>query len=348
MKKLIKISLTILLATVSLASNVLFAEETDDHHHEEDSFSADHHHNHGAVYANFMPDKILNPDDSEYQAPEATKNYVGLYTAQASIKDLGVDLNLILDIQADGLFNLAYYFENEPESTGQRFYVSEENSIEAVDAVYQDLTLLTGALREGDGGLGSGLIRETIAPVVLLDHQGQPEELYAYMTMAYGLRENYANARVYQNVGLYIADDIVAIDVNHLIGLDSDEQLAVQFELVEDHEDQFLVELPTFELLQHNFDTHLVEHNDFRMDYSSANEFVQKVLAMHLETNTSFPQDTQIELVDTENVTSAGKVVYALLINEAILYGYDGERLYLATEFEENEGDYVVEAWISN
>lgn len=348
MNRLIKFSLAILLAVTSLPSNGVFVGATEEQNHQGNSFNADNHHNHGAVYANFLPDKLLNPDDSDYQAPESTEEYVGLYIAQASIEALGLDIKLILDIQKDGLFNLAYYFENEAESNGHRFYVSEENSVEAVVADYQDLTVLTGALRDGDGGLGSGLIRETIAPVVLLDSQGQPEELYTYLNMAYGLRENYVNARVYQNVGLYIANDIVAVDVNHLIGLDADEPLALQFELVEEHADQFLVERPTFELLQHNFDTHLVDHNDFNMSYQSANEFVQKVLAMHLETNTSFSQDTQVELVEAENITSVSEVVYAMLINESILYVSDGERLYMATEFEENEGQYKVEAWVNS
>lgn len=333
-----------LLTFVNLNPSVLFAEG---------SLNADGHHDHGTSYANFIPHAILNPDDSIYQAPEIVQDYVGLYTAQAAIDEMGVDLKLILNIQEDGLFNLAYYYENEPESTGLRFYATEANSIESVAAVYQDLTFLTGALRDGDGGLGSGLIRETIAPIVLLDGQGQADELYTYMSMAYGLRENYANARIYQNVGLYIAEDNVVMDVNHLIGLESEEELAVAFERVEHHEDQFLVEATIFDLLQNNFDENLIEHNDFRMDYQSANEFVQKVLAMHLQTNTSFPQETQVDLlasatVDLTSVAEAGKAIYSLLINETILYAFDGEKLYMSTEFEEIDGSYTAEKWLTN
>src|SRR5699024_3583844 len=92
--------------------------------------------------------------------------------------------------------------------------------------------------------------------------------------------------RVYQNIGLYLADDVVAVDVNHLIGLDSDEQIVTQFSPVEEgHEDEVLVESRTYELLQESFDNNLIEHNDFRMAYQSENEFMQLVLAMHLRTS---------------------------------------------------------------
>src|SRR5699024_4880799 len=142
------------------------------------------------------------------------------------------------------------------------------------------------------------------------------------------LQEQQVNARIYQDVGLYIAEDVIAVDVNHLIGLESNELLATRFEKVEgDHGDQFLVETQTYEVLQYNFDTHLIEHNDFKMAYQTANEFVQKVLAMHLETNTSFPQDTRINLVEPDKVSlpEDAEAKYAMLINEELLYAFDGE-----------------------
>lgn len=354
MKKYLKWIAIMLLMLIGANRVNVIAEEHDHEHEESGAFSADHHHAHGTTYASFIPEKILNPDDSQYQAPEATEDYVGVYTAQTPIEELGVKLNMILNIQEDGLFNLAYYYENDSENKGIRFYANEANEIQESEAVYQDLNLLTGGLREGEGGLGSGLIGETLSPVVLLDNQGKPEELYAYRSMAYGLREQYVNARVYQNVGLYIAEDVVGVDVNHLIGLDSENQITAQFELVkENHEDQFLVETPTFELLQHNFDTHLVDHNDFDMSYESVNEFVQKVLAMHLETNASFPEDTEVELVNPENVEQASELVewdlvYAMVINDAILYVHDGTKLYMTTEFEVTDGQYSASEWVTN
>lgn len=333
---------------------ILASAENHKHEHgqeEHESFGGEHHHAHGFPKANFIPGQILNPDDSEYQAPEATANYVGLYTAQVKIDELEADLHLILNIQEDGLFNLAYYYRNIPENRGVRFYATDEKQIEKVEAVYQDLIILTAALREGEGSLGSGLIGETISPVVLLNQQGKAEELYAYKNMAYGLRENQVNARVYQNVGLYIVDETIAVDINHLIGLASAEQIVAEFELVEgDHADQFLVEKPVFELLQSNFDTYLIEHNDFKMSFNSVNEFVQKVLTMHLETNTSFPQDTKVELIEPENlmVEDELEITYALLINETILYASDEAHLYMTTEFSENENTYTVSKWQSN
>lgn len=337
MKKYLTFTLSFLLASQVLLLNVL-AEEND------------HHHDHGTSFANFIPDKILNPDDSDYVAPAETADYVGLYTAETAIDALGVDLTLLLRIQEDGLFNLAYYFENDADSQGLRFYANPAGEIEETSAIYQDLTLLTGALREIEDGLGSGLIRETLAPVVLLDETGQAQELYAYQEMAYGLRENYQNARVYQSVGLYISEDgQITIDVPHLIGLDTEEDLLVPFEASDQHEAELLVSTPTFELLQHNFDTYLEDHNDFRMAFDTPNDFVQKVLAMHLETNASFPQDTQVTSVDASLEDS--DATYALLINEELLYAYDADnqKLYMATDFSQNDtNQYTANEWLTN
>lgn len=171
------------------------------------------------------------------------------------------------------------------------------------------------------------------------------------MNMAYGLREQYANARVYQNVGLWLADDIIAVDINHLIGLDSDTQYTAQFQAAE--ADQLLVARPVFEILQDNFDNQLINHNDFDMAYETANEFVQKVLAMHLETNTSFPQDTEIEWVEADNIQlsadlEADPVQYGMLINNQILYAHDGSHLYMASEFDLTDGQYTADQWVTN
>ncbi|MBG9977650.1 hypothetical protein [Ruoffia tabacinasalis] len=348
-----KKSLTLLLTTTLLLSlnPVMILAEEDHDHDATETLAADHHHEHGTNYANFMPANILNPDDSVYEAPEATEDYVGLYTAQTRVEDLDADLELILSIGDDGLFNLAYYFVNSPEQRGVRFYANEEGEVESTEAIYQDLVILTGALREGEGGLGTGLIGKTISPVVLLDEDGEADRLYPYMNLAYDLRENHLNARVYQNVGLYLADDVVAVDVNHLIGLDSDEQIVTQFSSVEEgHEDEVLVESRTYELLQESFDNDLIEHNDFKMDYQSENEFMQLVLAMHLRTNASFPQDTEVELIDPKSVqlNDDSEAQYAMLINDSVLYVFDGESLFMTEEVEEVDGKYTVEKWVTN
>ncbi|WP_455362870.1 hypothetical protein [Ruoffia tabacinasalis] len=345
--------MTLLLTTTLLLSlnPVMILAEEDHDHDATETLAADHHHEHGTNYANFMPANILNPDDSVYEAPEATEDYVGLYTAQTRVEDLDADLELILSIGDDGLFNLAYYFVNSPEQRGVRFYANEEGEVESTEAIYQDLVILTGALREGEGGLGTGLIGKTISPVVLLDEDGEADRLYPYMNLAYDLRENHLNARVYQNVGLYLADDVVAVDVNHLIGLDSDEQIVTQFSSVEEgHEDEVLVESRTYELLQESFDNDLIEHNDFKMDYQSENEFMQLVLAMHLRTNASFPQDTEVELIDPKSVqlNDDSEAQYAMLINDSVLYVFDGESLFMTEEVEEVDGKYTVEKWVTN
>ena len=327
----------------------------EDHNHHHDSFSADDHHNHGTSRANFMPTQILNPDDSVYMAPTETQDYVGTYETQVRIEDLDADLKIIVNVQEDGLLNLAYYFINAEDKAGVRFFANSEGEIEERDAVYQDLVVMTAALREGDGGLGTGLIGKTISPVVLLDEEGQADRLYPYMALAFELRENMQNARVYQNIGLYAVDDKLTLDVNHLIGLESEQTMVVELEAVEgSSEDALLVERHNFELLQDSFDNDLdSDHNDFKMDYKSANDFVQRVLAMHLRTNTSFPANTSLEKLDVEAVElaeslEADEILYAFLLNDTILYAYDGDRLYMAEDATETDGIYTSEHWISS
>ena len=359
MKKILLSLLSATLLSAAIPLNIFAHEEghghsqdSDTEGHSHSSFSADDHHNHGALRANFIPTNILNPDDSIYQAPQATADYVGTYSTQVRIADLNADLKVLVDIQEDGLMNLAYYFINSEDQTGTRFYADQEGVIEERQAVYQDLVVMTAALREGEGGLGTGLIGKTISPLVLLDENGQADRLYPYMALAFELRENLQNARVYQSIGLYATDGAVTVDVNHLIGLESDEKIVVELEEVEDAgEDALLVEQPTYELLQASFDNDLdADHNDFKLDYQSANDFVQGVLAMHLRTNTSFSSDTTAKMVGREAVQldenlGAGEVTYAFLLNDAILYAYDGHRLYMAEEVEEVDGVYSSDQW---
>lgn len=328
-----------------------------DHHHDHGSgsFSADDHHNHGTARANFLPAQILNPDDSVYEAPEEIADYVGTYASQVHIDELDADLHIIVNIEEDGILNLAYYFVNTEDNTGLRFYANSDGVVEERDALYQDLVVMTAALREGDGGLGTGLIGKTVSPVVLLDEEGEADRLYPYMALAFELRENMQNARVYQNIGLYAVDGKLTVDVNHLIGLESDQAIAVELEAVEaSAEDALLVERRSYELLQDSFDNDLdADHNDFKMDYESANDFVQRVLAMHLRTNASFPQDTTVEMlagdtVELEESLGADDIAYAFLLNDSILYAYDGSRLYMAEEAKETDGVYTSDNWISS
>lgn len=357
MKKTLLLLLSFFLIT---PINIVASEADDlsdhDHEHETtDSFEADDHHAHGTNYANFIPAQILNPDDSVYVAPEATADYVGLYTAEARVEPLNADVKIIMDISEDGLFNLAYYFVNDPEATGVRFYADADGQVHEREAVYQDLVVMTGALREGEGGLGTGLIGRTNSPVVLLDEQGEADRLYPYMSLAYDLRETYTNARVYQGVGVYLADDVVAVDVNHLIGLEDEDAIVARFALVEGDSadaDAFLVADHVYEMLQYSFDNDLVEHNDFKMAFDSANDFLQTVLAMNLGTNTSFPQGTTVEALPADAVEVGDDVVveYAVLINDALLYAYDAETsgLYMADAVEEIAGVYSAESWVTN
>lgn len=344
MKKLIT-TLLVLLFTIHTPS--VMSEE----HSLDNSFSADHHHQHGNPSANYIPTKILNPDDSEYEAPDDTSDYQGMYSAQVRVDELAADLHLILNIGKDGILNLAYYYNNDPSQTGVRFYVSEEEGIKKIDAFYQDLIILTAGLREGEGGLTAGLIGETISPIILLNQEGKVEEIYTYMNMAYSLRENYVNARVYQNIGLYLADNQLVIDVNHLIGLDSDQEIVAQFERVNnDHEDQLLVEQTTYELLQHNFDNHLIDYNDFLFDFNSVNDFLQIILAMNLKTNASFPSVTQLELLSQDQLEWQGDqdIIYGLLIDDSSIYIYDGESLYFSSDIKEQAGVYSSDLWVSD
>ncbi|MGX7107152.1 hypothetical protein ACWOBE_05050 [Hutsoniella sourekii] len=355
MNRLFKRSLLALMVCWVASSPVLaLSQEVShldtDHQAIEGAESADDHHHHHGARANFIPDEILNPDDSVYQAPEEVAEYVGSYQGQVEIPELSSQVRVIVSLAEDGLFNLAYYFVNPPEETGIRFYEAGDGKIHQRDALYQDLVVMTGAVLPAEGGLGSGLIRKTLSPVVLLDQEGQADRLFPYLALAYDLRENYTNARVYQNVGLYFKEGQVIVDVNHLIGLDSSQDHVIALEeMAIDYEDQFLVDQASFELLQESFDQDLVDHNDFRLEFETANDFVQHILAMHLETNASFPEETQVEMIDADKVDlgNGETVQYALMINEQLLYAYDESgQLYLSEEPSQSQGVYQGKNWI--
>ncbi|WPJ91369.1 hypothetical protein R0V13_03085 [Facklamia hominis] len=132
------------------------------------SFVDNHHHGHRFKRANFIPEEILNPDDSTYQAPKEVADYQGFYQGALPIEDLDVDLKIILSIEEDGLFNLAYYFVQDEANQGQRFYEDGQGKVQSRPAIYQDLVIMTGGLKKGEGGFYGGLIRKTLSPVVLL------------------------------------------------------------------------------------------------------------------------------------------------------------------------------------
>lgn len=318
----------------------------------EEGFSADGHHADHHITANFIPENILNPNGSPYEAPENIQDYVGTYVSETEIPVLNTTLHLIVSIEEDGLFNLAYYFNNKPGDKGSRFFVNKHNEIETSEAVYQDLVILTGALIEGENGLTSGLIRKTISPVVLLDQDGQVDKLYPYHAMAYDLRENYQNARVYQNVGLSVVKNELNVDINHLIGLSEGEEIDVSLNLIENtHTDQFLVKQRTYEILQESFDTYLDNYNDFKLEFESLNDFVQVIQAMHLKTNASFPKSTTFEIIDPEDILNKetnAKNVFALVINNELLYFYDGTKLFVSKEFSKTDQGYKVSQWKTN
>ncbi|MBG9982480.1 hypothetical protein HZY86_05070 [Aerococcaceae bacterium DSM 111020] len=313
----------------------------------------DDHHSGHSITANFIPKEILNPDDSIYQVPSQAKQYAGDYQGRITLPNHSADLLLNVTIQPDGLLNLAYYFEPMDENNGLRFYVDQNNTIQSMPAPYQDLVLLTAGIQENNQEeLYAGLIRETLSPVVLINSEGKSDTLYPYHTMAYDLRENLTHARVYQNIGLYLIDNEVVIDVNHLIGDEDGEDLVVTLEKVESlpSEDAFLTEQTTYELLQHSFDHYLVEHNDFKMDFQNANEFVQFIQALHLQTNKRFPKETTFELISPDKVKQDLNTdhSYALIINDSILYTYDGSNLYVAENVEFIDGQYTAEKWLTN
>ena len=316
----------------------------------EEGFEVDAHHVDHKIKANFVPQNILNPDDSTYKAPKGIKDYVGTHTAEVEVPELDVQLNVIVSVEEDGIFNLAHYFINKEDKKGLRFYVDKQGTLKSMDAIYQDLVVLTGGLKEAEGGLGSGLIQKTISPVVLLDTQGQAKDFYPYHIMAYELRDNYQNARVYQNVGLYGVDGKLVVDINHLIGLKEGEPIKVSLNAVEESPDQFLVEKRTYDILQDSFDNHLNDYNDFNLTFDSENMFVQIIQAMHLKTNASFPKETTFELVEPEKVNKKilGDHAYSLLINKEILYFYDGESLFISNEFTEENGTFTVTRWKTN
>ncbi|MGX7107992.1 hypothetical protein [Facklamia miroungae] len=349
-----KIHISLLLLTV-LTLNLLFPHDTfaqpeaevkETHHMKVDGHHEGHH-----IKANFIPNKILNPDDSLYQAPDRIKQYVGFYKAQVEVPPLDLNLHIIVSIEENGLFNLAHYFSKRDGKESIRFYVNENETIESIPAPYQDLVILTGGLKDFEGGLGSGLVRKTLSPVVFLNNHGKPESLYPYQSMAYDLRENYQDARVYQNVGLYIINDEIVIDVNHLIGLDDEQENRIVLKATRfKNEDAFLVEQKTYEILQEAFDHYLDDYNDFKLQFKNSNDFVQVIQAMHLKTNASFPADTKFELIDPSlvNKDSKNENTFALLINDQILYFYDGEKLFVADEIENTNGSYSAHEWQTN
>lgn len=313
----------------------------------------DDHHSGHANRASFLPAEILNPDDSPYEAPEEVGEYVGYYTGQVDIPNQDLAIHIAVNIYDDGLLNLAYYFDVTDGDQGKRFFVDEQDALQEIPAPYQDVTLMTAGIQENEQGeLYCGLIRKTLSPVLLINQEGVSDTIYPYYDMAYELRESYANARVYQQMGLFLQDGSAIVDVNHLIGLESDEPLVLELDKGEDanDEDAFLVENKTYEILQDSFDNYLVDHNEFNMDFDNANDFVQFIQASHLQTNKRFPSETTFELIDPENVEDdfAGDTLFALLINNEVLYVYDGSKLYVTDSVELNDGIYSSSEWVTN
>lgn len=373
MKKIVTLVLLVMLASgtlFSITGQEVVAETSEEsapfdehshgeeaqHSHDEDEnrgFSADDHHghNHGPLKANYIPSEILNPDGSRYEAPEQVKDYIGLYTGTVQIDEMKVNIHFVLEIFEDGLFNLAHYYENREEDKGLRFFANKEHEVEAREAVYQDLSILTGALREAEGGIGAGIVGQQIQPVVLLDEKGEPTELVTYMDLAFGLRDNYSKPRVYSNVGLAIIDEELMLDVNQLIGLKSEKDHVVPLEKVETSPDHALVEQRTYELLQDNFDHNLNSKGDFDLNFETANEFVQAVLMMQLKTNASFPQETEVQLIEAEKVQGTdpkGKEVkaeYVMSLNDEVLFASVGDRLYIAEDFDSTSDGYQNVKW---
>ncbi|MCR8968483.1 hypothetical protein [Facklamia sp. 7083-14-GEN3] len=354
MKKVVKLFITsFILSLLTFNIQAIFAnsDSTDEEVNKIEHVIVDDHHEGHHIKANFIPDKILNPDDSLYQAPDSAKEYIGIYKGTAEVNQLGLSIHLILSIEESGLFNLAYYFTKIDNEEGQRFYVDQEEKIQSVEAPYRDLVILTGGLKDFEGGIGSGLIRKTLSPVLLLDTNGKADKFYPYQSLAYELRENYQDARVYQNLGLYIIDKKIVVDINHLIGLDKKEENTIILNATNnEHEDYFLVEQKTYEILQDAFDHYLNNYNDFVLDFENSNDFVQVIQAMHLKTNASFPPDTTFELLDPKKVNKQAhnKHTYALLINKQILYFYDGDKLHVTDQVELIDGKYSSNKWQTN
>ncbi|WP_455328491.1 hypothetical protein [Facklamia languida] len=354
MKKVIRFLISFfILNALSCNSQMVLAnaDSSDEEENKIEHIIVDDHHEGHHIKANFIPDKILNPDDSLYQAPDTAREYIGSYEGTAEVKQLGLTIHLILSIEESGLFNLAYYFTKTDNENGQRFYVDQEGEIQSITAPYQDLVILTGGLKELEGNIGSGLIRKTLSPVLLLDNNGKADKFYPYQSLAYELRENYQDARVYQNVGLYIIDEKIVVDINHLIGLDeSEENTTILKATNNESKDFFLVKEKTYEILQEAFDQYLDNYNDFILDFENSNDFVQVIQAMHLKTNASFPKDTTFELIDPQQVNKESQHdnTYALLINQQILYFYDGDKLYVSDQIELIDGKYSANEWQTN
>ena len=77
---------------------------------------------------------------------------------------------------------------------------------------------------------------------------------------------------------------------------------------------------------------------------------MQVIQAMHLKTNASFPKDTTFELIDPKQVNKESQHdnTYALLINQQILYFYDGDKLYVSDQIELIDGKYSANEWQTN
>lgn len=299
---------------------------------------------------NFIPDKLLNPDGSDYEKPEDIADYVGLYVAEAPIDEMDITFKVLVNIREDGLFNLAYYFTDLDPYNGVRYYVNEANEIQEIAGTYFELMLFTGLVFEGEAGLEAALIGEKIAPVVLLNQQGQAEELYAYQSMTRGFEEEYSAESIEPTSSLTIRDGRISLAGNDLLGFKTEKALNLTLTLVEDDESQFLVQETVYEILQYNFDSYVTSEGDFIKDYPTANDFVQKVLASYMHINRVIPHHIQIELLDPQNLLTGGKleaasVKYAMLVNQEILYAYDGTDLYRSRDFEVEGRVYSSNNW---
>lgn len=319
-------------------------------------------HNHGNIKVNFIPKQILTADGATYEAPAEVAEYVGFYRGQARIESLDADLNVILNIQEDGLFNLATYYSPAEAKQGKRFYADAASNIKEVESeIYYHLTRLSGAIIPSEFGLSSGILAAPINPIVLFDENGEAEKLMDFVTLAFGDRTEFPNQTVYTYVGLDIVEDVLSINVNQLIGLDEAEKVDIILEEISENDPAaFLVEETVFELQQANFEELLVNYGDFAFEFKNYNDFLQMILAMQLTRNLSFPADIQIEYLDADQV-SGGKAslgnyqaasqiepIYALNYNNSHLFAYDGENLFISDTFTKDGVNYKQIEWETN
>lgn len=302
------------------------------------------------LFVNSLSTHRVLAETIEYVAPEGIEDYAGLYVGQAPIAELNTTWKVIVNIREDGMFNLAFYYDNEPFNTGIRFYVNESNEIQTTEADYLLLTLLTGNLYQDEEGVESALIEGEIYPVVLLNSQGESEALYTYQKLVQRLGGKGATTYLSNSGGLRIIADTVRVDGNYLIGFETKEALDIPLVFLEEDDDQFLVESTVSELLRYNFVNYLVDYQEFDRSYDSANDFVQKVLATYLKLNWQFPPGSEVELITPEDVLldaslEADSVIYALLVNDQALYVYDGTYLYRTRYYELLENQYQVKSW---